>query len=132
MSVTDPISDMLNRIRNAHGAGMDDVEMPHSRLMGEIARILKREGFISEYVVENAGGMKRLKLYLKYFGDRQPVIRGLRRISKPGLHQYVGVKKIPRVRNGMGIAILSTSAGMLTDREARKRGVGGEVLCCVW
>ena len=132
MSVSDPISDMLTRIRNAGRAGLDTTEMPHSKLKGEIARILKKEGFIADYVAEGLAGKKQLRVYLKYTSDRTPVIRGLRRISKPGLRRYAGVAKAPRVIGGMGIAIISTSRGLMTDREMRHGRVGGEVLCYVW
>ena len=132
MSVSDPISDMLTRIRNAGRAGLDTTEMPHSKLKGEIARILKKEGFIADYVAEGLAGKKQLRVYLKYTSDRTPVIRGLRRISKPGLRRYAGVAKSPRVIGGMGIAIISTSRGLMTDREMRQGRVGGEVLCYVW
>jgi small subunit ribosomal protein S8 len=132
MSVSDPVSDMLIRIRNATMAGLEHVEMAHSILKNEIARILKKEGFISYYVTEGHGGKKNLRLYLKYTSDRKPVIQGLRRVSKPGLRQYKPAREVPRVLGGMGIAILSTSKGLLTDREAKKTHVGGEVLCYVW
>ncbi len=132
MSVCDPISDMLTRVRNATRAGLETVEMPHSVLKGEVARVLKKEGFISDLVTEGHGGKKTLRLYLRYGSDRTPVIRGLRRVSKPGLRQYAASAKIPRVIGGIGVAILSTSKGILTDREARTAKVGGEVLCYVW
>lgn len=132
MSLSDPISDMLTRIRNATRTCAPDVAMPHSRLKGEIARILKAEGYIADLEVEKEGASKTLRLRLRYRGGDQPVIRGLRRISKPGLRRYVPVEKIPRVVGGTGIAILSTSRGILTDREARKAGAGGEVLCYIW
>lgn len=131
MSLSDPISDMLTRIRNASRAGAVDVAMPHSRLKGEIARILKSEGYIADFDAEKEGVRKQLRLRLRYRGD-EPVIRGLRRVSKPGLRRYVPVEKVPRVVGGTGIAILSTSRGVLTDHEARKSGVGGEVLCYIW
>lgn len=131
MSLSDPISDMLTRIRNASRNGAPDVAIPHSRLKGEIARILKSEGYIVDTEADKEGVRKTLRLRLRYRGE-QPVIRGLRRISKPGLRRYVPVDKIPRVVGGTGIAILSTSRGILTDREARKVGVGGEVLCYIW
>ena len=132
MSFSDPIADMLNRIRNAHAAGRDLAEMPHSKLKSEVARILKREGYIKDFSVEGPGTAKTLRVFLKYQGDRQPIIRGMRRVSKPGLRRYVTCAKIPRVLGGMGIAILSTPAGIVVDREARKLKVGGEVLCSVW
>jgi len=132
MSVCDPIADLLNRIRNAGMAGQDLAQVPHSALKSEMARILKREGFIKDFVTEGHGGKKTLKLYLKYDADRKPVIQGLRRISKAGVRRYASVPELPRVLGGMGIAILSTSAGLMTDGEARKKNVGGEVLCYVW
>lgn len=131
MSVVDPIADMLTRIRNGARAGLSVVTMPHSRLKGEIARILKREGFIADFEVQEEGAKKTLALRLRYRGDR-PVIRGLRRVSKPGLRRYVGADEVPRVVGGTGIAVLSTSQGILSDREARRAHVGGEVLCYVW
>ncbi len=131
MSWSDPIADMLTRIRNAQKAGRETVEMPYSRLKGEIAQVLKREGFILDYAVED-GTRKSLKLNLKYTEEHEPVIRGLKRESRPGLRQYVVAAKVPRVLGGQGIAVLSTSSGVLTDSEARGRNVGGEVLCSVW
>ena len=131
MSCSDPISDMLTCIRNAQMGGLDIVEMPHSRVKGEIARILKREGFITDYVAE--GGTKKiLRVYLRYTAEREAVIRSLRRESRPGLRRFVSAAKVPWVFDGLGIAILSTSLGIVTDKEARKRNVGGEVLCSVW
>jgi small subunit ribosomal protein S8 len=132
MSVSDPISDMLTRIRNASRTGAPEVAMPHSRLKGEIARILKSEGFIADVAADQDGVRKSLRLQLRYLGDGRPVIRGLRRVSKPGLRRYVAVDKVPRVVGGLGVAILSTSRGLLSDREARKANVGGEVLCYIW
>jgi small subunit ribosomal protein S8 len=132
MSVTDPIADTLTRIRNAAHARMETVQMPHSRMRSDIAGILKKEGFVTDAVTETEGARKALKIYLKYGQDREPIIRGLRRVSKPGLRRYVPAAKIPKVVGGMGIAILSTSRGLMTDREARQAKVGGEVLCYVW
>ena len=131
MSWSDPISDMLTRMRNALGAGRDAVQMPHSRMKESIAQLLKREGFIRDYAVENTP-RRELKLYLKYVGEGEPVVRGLRRESRPGLRRYVGAGDVPRVLGGQGIAVLSTSSGVLTDADARRRGVGGEVLCSIW
>jgi small subunit ribosomal protein S8 len=131
MSLSDPIADMLTRIRNAHMAGMEVVEMPHSRLKGEITRVLKKEGFITDYVVEG-GGKRLLRIYLKYDREQEPAIRGVRRESRPGLRRYANAAEIPKVLGGMGTAVLSTSAGVLTDKEARARNIGGEVLCSVW
>ena len=132
MNVVDPIADTLTRIRNATRAGLPVVEMPHARLRQEIAAILKREGYVADAVVDGEGVTKVLRIYLKYGTDRQSVIRGLRRISKPGLRRYAPAARLPRVVGGLGIAIVSTSRGLLTDREARKGKVGGEVLCYVW
>jgi len=131
MSLSDPIADMLTRIRNASRARAASVAMPHSRLKGEIARILKSEGYIADFDAEKEGVRKTLRLRLRYRGE-DPVVRGLRRVSKPGLRRYVPAEKVPRVVGGTGIAILSTSRGVLTDHEARKTGVGGEVLCYIW
>ena len=132
MSVGDPIADMLTRIRNASRARLETTEMPHSLMKAEIARIMKKEGFIRDYVTEGHSGKKNLRVYLKYTGGRVPIIRGLRRISKPGLRRYTQAAKVPRVVGGMGLAILSTSRGIMSDRDARAGKVGGEVLCYVW
>ena len=132
MSVSDPIADMLTRIRNANRARLEVVQMPHSAMKSEIARVLKKEGFIKDFVTEGGGGKKNLRLHLKYGPGRAPVIRGLRRISKPGLRRYVQTTKVPRVVGGMGIAVLTTSQGIMTDREARAAKTGGEVICYVW
>lgn len=132
MSVSDPISDMLTRIRNAARAGAPEVAMPHSRLKGEIARILKAEGYIKDFAADKEGVHKSLRLQLRYRAGDESIIRGLRRVSKPGLRRYVAVDKVPRVVGGLGVAILSTSRGLMTDREARQANVGGEVLCYIW
>ena len=129
--MTDPIADMLTRIRNAQGARQRRVDMPVSRLKTEIARLLKENHYIHEFKVLDDGRFGVLRLYLKYYQEK-PVIRELRRISKPGLRKYVGVEEIPRVRNGLGMAMLSTSRGVMTDREARAAKVGGEVIAYVW
>jgi small subunit ribosomal protein S8 len=131
--MTDPISDMLTRIRNAHGALLPVVEMPHSRMKESIATILKKEGYIAEYSVEKkpANPAKSIKLKLKYDGKRG-VIEGLRRVSSPGLRRYVGATDIPRVRGGLGTAIVSTSQGLMSGTQARKNNLGGELLCYVW
>ena len=128
--MTDPISDMLTRIRNAHSALLPTVEIPHSKIKENIAGILKKEGYISEVAVEGKP-KKVIKLKLKYTG-RKPVIEGLRRISTPGLRNYVGSTDIPRVHAGLGISILSTSQGVMSGQEAKKKNVGGELLCYVW
>ena len=131
MSWSDSIADMLTRIRNAQRTGSEITEAPHSKLKAEIARVLKREGFIADYVAEG-GDRKVLRIYLKYTSEGEPVIRGLRRESKSGLRRYVTRDKIPNVLSGMGVAILSTSLGVMTGKEAKKRHVGGELLCSVW
>lgn len=132
MILSDPISDMLTRIRNANMAGHVKVQMPHSKMKSEVARILKQEGYIKDYTMENIDGKPALVLFMKYQANQKPVIQGLRRVSRPSCHHYVGADDIPRVLGGIGIAILSTSSGMLSDSEARKARVGGEVLCYVW
>lgn len=132
MSLNDPISDMLTRIRNASMAGHDSVKIPHSRLKSDMARILKREGFVGNFTVEQEGHRSFLNLQLKYGRGEQSIIKGLSRISKPGLRKYVGSDKVPKVLGGIGTAIISTSKGLLTDREARYSKVGGEVLCYIW
>jgi small subunit ribosomal protein S8 len=129
--VTDPIADMLTRIRNAQMARHRRVDMPTSKLKVEVARLLKDNHYIHDFKVLEDGIHPVLRLYLKYFQDK-PVIRELRRVSKPGLRQYVGVEDIPRVRNGLGMALLSTSRGVMTDRQARAAKVGGELLAIVW
>lgn len=130
MAVTDPISDMLTRIRNACLASHENVEMPFSKLKKEVANVLKEEGYITGYE-EVEGKHKNLKIKLKYINNQQ-VIEGLKRISKPGLRIYVNHKELPRVLGGFGIAVISTSKGIMTDRQARHHGIGGEVLCYVW
>lgn len=132
MNLTDPIADMLTRVRNGLSAGLEIVEMNQSKMKVEVARILKKEGYIKDYVVEGGIKKKLLRIYLKYTEDREPVIRGLKRKSKPGLRLYSGAKKMPKVMSGMGVVIMSTPLGMMTGKEAAKRGVGGEVLCLVW
>ena len=132
MTMTDPIADMLARLRNANSAYHDDVAMPHSKIKANIAEILKAEGYISGYDVADAEVGKTLTLQLKYGPSRERSIAGLRRVSKPGLRVYAKSTALPRVLGGLGIAILSTSNGLLTDRQAAKKGVGGEVLAYVW
>jgi small subunit ribosomal protein S8 len=128
--VNDPISDMLTRIRNANRALLPMVDVPHSKMKESIAGILKREGYINDFAVE--GQMPRLiKLKLKYQGKKS-VIEGLRRISTPGLRRYVGSTEIPRVRGGLGVSVLSTSEGLMTGNQARKKNLGGELLCYIW
>jgi small subunit ribosomal protein S8 len=132
MILSDPISDMLTRIRNANMAEHKTVQIPHSRMKSELARILKAEGYIKDYTTENVAGKATLVLFLKYMDDQKPVIQGLRRVSRPSRRHYVGADDIPRVLGGIGTAILSTSSGVFTDTEARKSHVGGEVLCYIW
>lgn len=129
--MTDPIADMLARIRNAGRAGHKRVDMPVSKIKTEIARILRDTHFIHDFKLLDDGRHGVLRLYLKYYQER-PVIRDLKRVSRPGRRHYAGVADLPRVRNGLGIAIVSTSRGVMTDREARARNVGGEVLALVW
>jgi small subunit ribosomal protein S8 len=129
--MTDPIADMLSRLRNAGTAQLRRVDMPVSKLKVEIARILKENHFVHDYKVLDDGRHGVLRVYLKYFDDR-PVMRNLKRVSRPGRRRYAGVEELPKVRNGMGIAIVSTSQGLLSDKEARARNVGGEVLAVVW
>lgn len=132
MSMTDPIADMLTRIRNASKAHHSEVVMPASKLKVNIAEILKNEGYIADYKVEDAKVGKDLTLELKYNASNEPGILGLRRISKPGLRVYAKSDNLPRVLNGLGVAIISTSQGLLTDRQATEKGVGGEVLAYIW
>ncbi len=133
MSMTDPIADMLTRIRNACGSKHRRVDVPMSRMKTEIARILKENNFIQDYqTVETDDGKQMLRLRLRYAAGGQPVIRELKRVSTPGLRRYVGVNEIPRVRNGLGVAILSTSKGLMSDRQARQARTGGELLALVW
>ena len=132
MSMTDPIADMLTRIRNACGSKHRRVDMPSSKIKVEVARILKEHNFIQDFrVLDGEAGPRVLRVILKYAGG-QPVIRELRRVSTPGLRRYVGVTEIPRVRNGLGMAILSTSSGLMSDAQARKAHTGGELLALVW
>ena len=130
MSMSDPIADMLIRIRNAQMVGHTEVAMPASKLKASIAQVLKDEGYIEDFALRENGVMKELRIALKYYAGR-PVIERLERVSKPGLRVYRGRDDIPRVMNGLGVAILSTSRGVMTDRKARADGVGGEVLCIV-
>lgn len=128
--MNDPISDMLARIRNANRALLPVVEVPHSKMKESLAGILKREGYITDFAVE-AQPHKNLKLKLKYQGKRS-VIEGLRRVSSPGLRRYVAANNIPRVRGGLGVAVVSTSEGVMTGAQARKKNIGGELVCYVW
>jgi small subunit ribosomal protein S8 len=132
MTMTDPIADMLTRIRNAAMAQKDDVSMPTSKLKEQIALILDREGYIGSFRVEGDGPKRILTIELKYGPDRERAITGVRRISKPGRRVYTARGGLPRVQGGLGLAIVSTSQGVLTDRQAAKRGIGGEILAYVW
>ncbi|AEX43528.1 30S ribosomal protein S8 [Corynebacterium diphtheriae bv. mitis] len=132
MTMTDPIADMLSRVRNANNAHHDAVSMPSSKLKANIAEILKSEGYIADYKVEDAKVGKTLTLDLKYGPNRQRSIEGVRRVSKPGLRVYAKSTNLPQVLGGLGVAIISTSQGLLTDRQATEKGVGGEVLAYVW
>jgi small subunit ribosomal protein S8 len=132
MTMTDPIADFLTRLRNANSAYHDEVTLPHSKLKVNIAEILKREGYITDYHTEDARVGKALTVELKYGPSRERSIAGLRRVSKPGLRVYAKATNLPRVLGGLGVAILSTSSGLLTDRQAARQGVGGEVLAYVW
>ncbi len=134
MTMTDPIADMLTRIRNANVAMHDQVRMPSSKLKEALAAILQREGYIQGFSVQDSLGRpgRTLEIDMKYAADRSRTISGVRRISKPGLRVYTGADKVPRVLGGLGVAVLSTSHGLMTDREARQRRVGGEILCYVW
>jgi len=130
MSMSDPIADMLIRIRNAQMVGHTEVAMPASKIKASIAQVLKDEGYIEDFALRDEGTKRELRIGLKYYAGR-PVIERLERVSKPGLRVYRGRDDIPRVLNGLGVAILSTSRGVMTDRKARADGVGGEVLCIV-
>jgi small subunit ribosomal protein S8 len=134
MTMTDPIADMLTRMRNANVAMHDSVRMPSSKLKESLAAILEREGYIAGFATTDDPGRpgKVLEIQLKYTTERDRVIGGLKRVSKPGLRIYARADKLPRVLGGLGVAVLSTSQGLMTDREARQRKVGGEILCFVW
>jgi small subunit ribosomal protein S8 len=134
MTMTDPIADMLTRIRNANVAMHDTVRMPSSKLKESLAEVLRREGYIDGFGVEDDQGRpgRVLEIRMKYSPARERTISGIKRVSKPGLRVYTGADRLPRVLGGLGVAVLSTSHGLMTDREARKRQVGGEVLCYVW
>lgn len=132
MSMTDPIADMLSRIRNGMGARHDSINMPASKLKREIARILQQEGFIADYEMVEEGYQGVLKIKLKYTEDGEPIIHGIERVSRPGRRVYRGKAEIPQVLDGLGVSIVSTSRGVLSGTEASRTGVGGEVLCQVW
>ncbi|MBE6932739.1 MAG: 30S ribosomal protein S8 [Ruminococcaceae bacterium] len=132
MQITDPVADMLTRIRNANSAKHDTVDVPASNLKKSIAQILLDEGYIKSFTVEDNGTQGIIHITLKYLGNKEKVITGLRRVSKPGLRVYAGADELPRVLKGLGIAIVSTSRGVMTDKAARKLHIGGEVLAFVW
>ena len=131
MVTTDPIADMLTRIRNANQQKHETVSIPYSNLKNDLANILKNEGFVTDFVVNEEGNHKNIVITLKYKGNER-VITGLKRVSKPGLRQYAKVNEIPKVLNGLGIVVLSTSQGLMTDKEARKLSLGGEVVAYIW
>ena len=132
MTHTDPIADMLTRIRNANSVAKDHVDIPNSKMKVAIARILKDEGFIKYYKVMRIDKQGTIRVFLKYGANREKVLNGLERISKPGIRRYVKSDEIPRVRGGLGITILSTSHGILTGQDCRRQKLGGEILCTVW
>jgi small subunit ribosomal protein S8 len=132
MSMSDPLADLLTRIRNAQMAGHESVEVPHSRLKAAVAAILLQEGYIAACDEEGEGVARKLRITLKYDEDRKGIITGIARVSRPSRRIYVKSGNIPKVMSGFGVGIISTSAGLLTDRDARSRGVGGEFLCKVW
>jgi small subunit ribosomal protein S8 len=132
MSMTDPVSDLLTRIRNATSVRHDRMDVPASKMKLEIAKILKQEGYIRTFKMIEEGPQGTIRIYLKYADDGEPVIHGLRRISRPGRRVYRGVGELPKVRNGLGVAVISTNRGVLTDEQARGLQVGGEVLCEIW
>ena len=132
MKVTDPIADMLTRIRNANSASKTTVSMPSSKVLVEVARVITEEGYVEGYTVEDTKPQKTLTITLKYGPKRSKVIKGIKRISKPGLRRYSSAEDLPRVLGGLGTAVISTSKGMMCDRDARKLGVGGEIIAFVW
>lgn len=132
MTQTDPVAELLTRLRNANSAQHDTVTLPYSKLKGKITEILKREGYITDFSVEDARVGKTMTITLKYNSNRERSLAGLKRVSKPGLRVYAKSTELPKVLGGLGVAIISTSSGLLTDREAEERGVGGEVLAYVW
>ncbi len=132
MTMTDPIADLLTRIRNANMAGLEQLRCPSSKMKTRILSILKDEGYIKGFSVDTSGKHDEIVISMKYQEDRSPVILGIQRVSRPGLRRYVRHDTIPRVRNGMGTAILSTSRGLMTDVDARKQRIGGELICTVW
>lgn len=132
MGMTDPIADLLTRIRNGAHARKEQIDVQWSKLKAQLVEVLTAEGFLKEHSIIEQGGHRVLRVWLKYDSHNNPVITGLKRVSKPSLRIYVGAREIPALRAGLGVNILSTPAGILTDREARKRNLGGELLCSVW
>lgn len=132
MTMTDPVADLLTRVRNAQGAHHASVDVPHSKFKAAITQILKSEGYISDYSVQDARVGKTLTITLKYDANRHGAIEGIKRISKPGLRDYAGKDNLPEVLGGLGIAIISTSSGLMTDKHAKQKGVGGEIVAYVW
>ncbi|MGI6655906.1 MAG: 30S ribosomal protein S8 [Desulfobulbus sp.] len=132
MSMSDPLADMLTRIRNATESHFSSVEMPSSNIKVNVAKVLKAEGYINDYSVDNTGKQKTLTVELKYGPHNEKVITGIKRVSKPGCRRYTSSREVPQVMSGLGIAILTTSQGVITDKEARLRNIGGEILCEVW
>ena len=132
MGMTDPIADLLTRIRNGAHGRKEQVDVPWSKLKAQLVEVLTAEGFLKEHSIIEQGGHRVLRVWLKYDSHNNPVITGLKRVSKPSLRKYVGAREIPALRAGLGVNILSTPAGILTDREARKRNLGGELMCSVW
>lgn len=132
MAVTDPIADMLTRIRNANTVFLEQVDIPASKIKEQLARVLKKEGFVRDYQVINTGVQGIIRVFMKYGKNREKVITGLKRISKPGLRVYVGKDDIPRLLGGLGVVIMTTPGGVMTGKQAKKKGLGGEVLCYVW
>jgi small subunit ribosomal protein S8 len=132
MAVSDPIADFLNRIKNGQKARFDKVDIPASRMKASIARILKDEGYIRNYKLVRDNKQGILRVHLKYVDTREAAIAGIKRISKPGCRIYVGKEEIPRVMNGLGVVLWATSKGLMTDRQARREGLGGELLCSIW
>jgi small subunit ribosomal protein S8 len=132
MAVTDPIADMLTRVRNANKAHHEQVDVPASRIKEQLAKVLKKEGFIKDYQVINTGVQGVIRMFLKYGPEREKVITGIKRISKPGLRVYVGKHEVPRIFGGLGTVILTTPKGVMTGKQAKKKGVGGEVLAYIW
>ncbi len=130
--MTDPIADFLTRIRNAATAGHRTVDVPASKMKAGLAAILKEQGYITDYQRLEEGPQGLIRMRLRYIDDGTPAMLGLRRVSRPGLRRYAQVSELPRVRNGLGIAVISTSHGLMTDKEARRKKIGGEVLCYVW